>query len=326
MTSAKSQRDIALVGDCNLDLILYGLPEDLPIERELLADGMSLQLGGSAAIAACNIARLGNSVGFICAVANDPFGTVCKESLLSAGVDLSAGVTMPGSTGVSVLTQHAGFRRMLTYPGVTHSLTIGDMNLDYLCGARHVHMASFYLQRGLTQEIPRLLEAIRQSGTTVSLDPNDDPQDLWDASILEALRHVDVFMPNEQEACRISGHVEIARAIDELRRLVPLLVVKRGSRGASAFTVDRSWEVPAYPVKVVDAVGAGDSFDAGFLHGFLRRWPVERSLRFGALTGAWSTTASGGTGAFTEPDSLRRLEDAWQMLEMSDAAEVPSAS
>jgi sugar/nucleoside kinase (ribokinase family) len=167
---------------------------------------------------------------------------------------------------------------------------------------------------------------LRQSGTTVSLDPNDDPQDLWDASILEALRHVDVFMPNEQEACRISGHVEIARAIDELRRLVPLLVVKRGSRGASAFADDRSWEVPAYPVKVVDAVGAGDSFDAGFLHGFLRRWPVERSLRFGALTGAWSTTASGGTGAFTEPDSLRRLEDAWQMLEMSHAAEVPSAS
>lgn len=308
--------DISIVGDCNLDIILYGLPDDLPVERELLAEGMALTLGGSAAIATFNLARLGNSVGFICALVNDPFGRTCTDSLLYAGVDLSAAVRMNGrSTGVSVLTQHAGCRRILTYPGVTHSVTLADLNLGYLCARRHVHLASFYLQRGLTKDIPKLLETIKQHGVTVSLDPNDDPQDLWEPSILEALRCVDVFLPYEEEACRISGKKGIGEAIEHLRRLVPLLVVKRGSRGASAFAGNESWEVPAYPVEVVDAVGAGDSFDAGFLHGFLREWPVKRSLSFGALTGAWSTTASGGTIAFSEPARLQGLDDAWRALE-----------
>jgi sugar/nucleoside kinase (ribokinase family) len=95
-----------------------------------------------------------------------------------------------------------------------------------------------------------------------------------------------------------------------LRTLVPLLVVKRGVKGASAFTGAQSWHVLSRPVQFVDAVGAGDSFNAGFLHSWLQGRPIEQALACGNLSGAWSTTASGGTSAFRDPHSLRALQAA----------------
>jgi sugar/nucleoside kinase (ribokinase family) len=104
-------------------------------------------------------------------------------------------------------------------------------------------------------------------------------------------------------------------AIEVLRRLVPLLVVKRGSRGASAYSATAAWHAPAIPVHVIDAIGAGDSFNAGFLHGFLKGWSTEKCLRFGALTGAWSTTAAGGTSAFADSERCRDLNRNWMETE-----------
>jgi sugar/nucleoside kinase (ribokinase family) len=311
--------DVTIVGDCNLDLVLFGLPESLPLERELLANGMALQIGGSAAITACNMAALGSSVGFVCAKASqadDPFARICTDSLHASGVDTSAVFTVAqGATGVTVHLQHGVSRRMLTYPGVTHCLKPDHLDMQYICRSRHFHMASYYLQQGLTKDIPKLLEEIKSHGLTVSLDPNDDPADTWDRCILDAIPYVDVFMPNEREACRVADVQDPEEAIEVLRRLVPLLVVKRGSKGASAYTATEAWNVPAFPVQVVDAIGAGDSFNAGFLHAYLQGWSTAKCLRFGALTGAWSTTAAGGTSAFADPERRSELNRTWMETE-----------
>jgi len=313
MKVKEARFDVTIVGDCNLDLVLYGLPDSLPHERELLANGMAVQTGGSAAITACNLAALGNSVGFVCAKANDSFGALCVEPLHAAGVDTSAAVQIAeGATGVTVLLQHEVSRRMLTYPGVTHRLRRADLNMPYLCRSRHFHMASYYLQQGMTKDIPQLFEEIKCAGLTISLDPNDDPDDSWDPAILDAIRYLDVFLPNVREACRVTGERDAEKAIAILRDMVPLLVVKRGAQGASAYAGTLSWEVPAYEVQVVDAIGAGDSFNAGFLHGYLQEWPIDKCLRFGALTGAWSTTSAGGTGAFAGPEKLKALHQKWK--------------
>jgi sugar/nucleoside kinase (ribokinase family) len=314
--NAEKRFDVTIAGDCNLDLLLYGLPEDLPPERELLASGMDLQTGGSAAITACNLAALGNSVGFVCATAEDAFAAVCLSPLLAAGVDTSAAVKIPqGASGVTVHAQHQGSRHMLTYPGVTHGLTRDHLDMNYLSSSRHFHMASYYLQQGLTPEIPALLAELKQRGLTISLDPNDDPEDRWDRAILEALESVEVFLPNEREACRVAGVEDPEEAIAVLRERVPLLVVKRGALGATAYARNARWETLAHPVRTIDAVGAGDSFNAGFLHGYLRKWPVERCLRYGALAGAWSTTKSGGTAAFADPASRAAFDESWLGME-----------
>jgi sugar/nucleoside kinase (ribokinase family) len=305
--------DVTLAGDTCLDMVLYGLPDDLPAERELIADKIAIRVGGSGAITAHNLAALGNSVGFITAVPGDDFGRFCQSELRSAGVDLSRCVAVQGlQTGVTVHLQHSHLRHMFTHAGATFHLSFDDLDLDYLSKARHFHMSSYYLQRALTPRIPELFAKLKEAGVTISLDPNDDPANLWDRKILEAIQFVDILMPNEREACMLSGGQNLDRAIAVLRELVPLLVVKRGADGAFAFRGHESWHAPAYSVEVVDAVGAGDSFNAGFLHAWIRGWPVEKALAFGSFTGAWSATASGGTSAFRVAESVRANLSAWE--------------
>jgi sugar/nucleoside kinase (ribokinase family) len=304
--------DVTLVGEANLDLLLYGLPETLPTERELLATDMAMLMGGSPAITAHNMAKLGSRVGLITPRANDIAAAFCVQELELAGVDLSHSVQTEPSlrTGVTVLLQHEKVRRSLTYTGGSASLRFNDIDLDYLRSARHFHLSSFFLQRGLIDDVPRLLALLKEAGLSTSLDTNDDPSGAWSGPIAETLRYVDIFMPNEREAKALANEEEIEPAIAKLSAFVPLLVVKRGSRGASIVDRGRRIEQGAVGVSFLDAVGAGDSFNAGFLHGYVHRWSVERCLQLGNLAGAYSTTRVGGTAAFRDRKSMEGFFEA----------------
>ncbi|WP_263351648.1 carbohydrate kinase family protein [Acidicapsa acidisoli] len=301
-----SQFDVALVGEFNLDVVLYGLPESLPPEHELLASDMALLLGGSTAITANNLARLGNRVGLIAPKAEDMFAGYCVAELEDARVDLSRTVAAPHGirTGVSVHLQHENFRRSLTYTGSTACLRFDDLDLAYLCSARHFHLASLYLQQGLIDDVPRLLALLKEAGLSTSLDTNDDPTGAFAGTISETLKYVDIFMPNEREAMALSGEASFERAVARLSSLVPVVVIKRGERGALVVDRGRRIEQPAVSVQPVDAVGAGDSFNAGFLHGYLQGWVTEECLRMGNLAGAYSTTQIGGTSAFRDQRAM----------------------
>jgi sugar/nucleoside kinase (ribokinase family) len=303
--------DVTLVGDMNLDLLLYGLPEDLPCERELLARDMAIRVGGSGAITAHNLAALGSKVGFISSVPGDDFGRLCREEMDHAGVDMSRSTPLKDArTGVTVHLQHKEQRHMFTYAGATSQLSFEHLDLAYLADSRHFHMSSYYLQRALTPRIPELFRQLKSAGLTISLDPNDDPAQSWDRSILESLQFVDVLMPNEREACLIAGESSLEQAIAALRKRAPLLIIKRGARGASAYTLHKEWHSSSQSAPIVDAVGAGDSFNAGFLHAWIRGCDTDRALSFGNRAGAVSTSMSGGTAAFRDPASLQALRNA----------------
>jgi sugar/nucleoside kinase (ribokinase family) len=303
--------DVVLVGEFNLDLVFYGLPETLPPEHELLASDMALLLGGSTAITAHNLACLGNRVGLIAPTANDLLAGFCTRELEHGGVDLSRAVAAPRGlrTGVSVHLQHEALRRSFTYAGSTACLRFEDLDLDYLRNARHFHLSSFFLQRALIDDVPRLLGRMKEAGLSTSLDTNDDPTATWAGPIAESLKHVDILMPNEREAMALSGEDSVELAIRSLAHLVPVLVVKRGSQGAVVLDHGRRLEQPAFSVSLVDAVGAGDSFNAGFLHGYLNSWPMERCLLSGNLAGAYSTTQMGGVAAFREKRLMEEFFD-----------------
>jgi sugar/nucleoside kinase (ribokinase family) len=302
-----SRFDVTLAGEANLDLMLYGLPENLPADRELIADGMALTLGGSPAITAHNLAALGSRTGFITAASDDLFTSICASDLSTAGVDLSRVVRQShgASTGVSILLQHPNWRRTLTYPGNTFDLRFEDLDLEYLASSQHFHLSSYFLQKGLRKDVPRLFAYLKRAGLTISVDPNDDPLNEWGDSFLEILRYVDVLMPNEREVCAMMRDLDTERAISSLASMVPLLIVKRGSRGALAIAGELRCEMEAISVASVDAFGAGDSFNADFLHAFLKGRPLELCLKLGNLTGAYSTTAQGGVRAFWD---LARLD------------------
>jgi sugar/nucleoside kinase (ribokinase family) len=293
--------DVTIAGELNLDLILYGLPETLPPERELIADQMKLTLGSSSAIVAHNLAALGNRVGFVSRIGDDPLGKIALERLAAGGVDVETVVRRSGTqTGLSVILQREKWRTILTYPGTIFELKPEDIDFDYIAGSRHFHLSSFYLQQGLRPHVTDLFRRLKERGLTISLDPNDDPEDEWKNDIVETLRYVDIFLPNAREARKIAGTENIDEAVTKLASMVPLVVVKLGADGARAQRGSEHCVCSAKTVETVDAVGAGDSFDAGFLSNFLRGRDLKSCLAAGNVAGALSTTRAGGTEAFRD--------------------------
>ncbi len=145
-----------------------------------------------------------------------------------------------------------------------------------------------------------LFQRLKSRGLTISLDTNDDPDDRWEGNLKQVLQYVDVFLPNEREACKAAGTEDLEAAIRKLSEAVPLLVVKLGRKGAIAQRAQERFTSPAQVVEPVDTVGAGDSFDAGFLSEYVKGADIPKCLARGNLAGALSTTRPGGTEAFRD--------------------------
>jgi sugar/nucleoside kinase (ribokinase family) len=294
--------DIAVVGDLNVDLVLTGLA-DLPAYRELRqSTGMRFALGGSSGIFACNAARLGPSVGFVGKVGEDEFGAFLRRRLAAAGVDTSRLKADPsGATGICVSMSFPEDYAMVSYPGIRRSFSLADVDLDYVCSARHLHVSGYYLMPAFQPGAAELFRRAKQAGLTTSLDPDHDSSGCWDGGIRDVLPYVDFFLPNDHEALSIAHAAEIPAAADRLRSLAATTVIKRGAEGALAITRNGTISAPPFPVTPIDTTGAGDSFDAGFLAAFLRGAPLEECLRWGNACGALSTLALGGTEGFPTP-------------------------
>jgi len=295
------QFDVTIAGELNLDLLLYGLPIELLPERELVASDMMITLGGSSAIVAHNLAALGNRVGFISRIGKDPMGQNALDRLAAAGVDVSRVRRAEDGTGsgMSVILHHGTWRNILTFLGTMSQLSFEDLDLEYLCSSRHFHFSSFFLHTSLRPRTAELLKKVKSAGLTISMDTNDDPEDQWQG-LNELLPYVDVLLPNEREALKISGEQQLERAIESLAAIVPLVVVKMGPEGAIAQRGNERFKSAPIRVRVIDAVGAGDSFDAGFITHYIRGADVETCLAHGNLAGALSTTRPGGTEAFLD--------------------------
>jgi sugar/nucleoside kinase (ribokinase family) len=296
-----AERDVSVVGELNLDLILYGLPEKLQLEREILASDLSITLGSSSAIFAHNLALLGSSVGFSSSIGGDPLGEICVQRLRESGVDVS-GVRRfaEKTTGLSVILPQRKERYILTYPGTMAEMTTGDLDLNYIFAAKHLHLSSYFLQKAMQSGLPELFGQAKRQGLSTSLDTNDDPENRWSNKIHLLLKYVDLLLLNEHEACSLSGESDPERAVSAMAEEVTTVVMKRGERGAVVRRGKQEFSGAPARVEMVDAVGAGDSFDAGFIHQYIRGAGIEDCLRFGNAAGALSTTRAGGTEAFRD--------------------------
>ena len=298
----KKRFDVTIAGEINLDLILYGLPREMPLERELLASNFQVTLGSSSAIVAHNLASLGVKVGFVTQTGPDEFGRLALARLGESGVDLSRVRSTVGSanTGVTILLPHGEERHILTYLGTMAEMTTEDLPMEYLESSRHFHLSSLYLQRGLQPGLPNLMKRLKQAGLTISLDTNDDPEGKWGGILDDILEFVDVLLPSEGELTRMANAATLEAALEIMGRRVPLIVVKCGARGALVQDNATRQQIPGIPVTPVDTIGAGDSFNAGFLSKYVRGASAIESARMGNITGALSTLAAGGTEAFRD--------------------------
>lgn len=299
MATVHRDIDLLVVGEINPDVIVTD-PDPVPVfgQAERIVESIRLVPGSSSVIAAMGAARLGLRVAMVGVVGDDALGRFMLDAMQARGIDTSACRVAPGlPTGASVILGSASDRAILTATGTIADVRAGDVPPSLLARARHVHIASFFLQPGLAAGVPGLFAQAHAEGATTSLDPNWDPSGRWDGGFAAAAAHADVLLPNAAEARCLAGLddlEEAARALAAGRRTV---AVKLGPEGAIGLHADGPVIRVAAPASttVVDTTGAGDSFDAGFLAAWLAGEGLTEALRFAVACGTLSTRAAGGT-------------------------------
>jgi sugar/nucleoside kinase (ribokinase family) len=301
--------DVIVVGELNVDIILNEI-ESLPvIGKEIMANSMSVTLGSSSAIFASNLSSLGPRVAFIGKIGKDNFAEVVLTSLERKNVDTSRIIRSESlSTGATIVLNYDQDRANVTYPGAMNDLRLEDIDFEFLAGARHMHFANCFMQPGIRKDLIPLFRRAKELGLTTSLDTQWDPEEKWELPLEELLPFVDVFLPNMAEFKFLSGSDTVEEGISRLKHFSHFIIIKNGSDGALGWDGKDLIVQPAFKnEQVIDCVGAGDSFDAGFIKDFIEELPLKKCLETGALTGAINTTRAGGTGAFEDPGTIREI-------------------
>ena len=301
--------DLLVAGEINPDLILSHPEFPLQFEQEeILIDDAALTIGSSNAIFACGASRLGLKTALIGVVGNDVFGTFMLEALAARNVDTSSVIVDPEQdTGFSVILNRVSDRAILTYMGAIDALKAERVTDGLLSKCRHLHVASYFLQTNLQPGLADLFLRAHRLGLTTSLDTNWDPEGEW-RGVSELLPLTDIFLPNESEALALTGESDPEEAVHILASQAPTVAVKMGAQGALACEGEKCVFAEPLDVEVADTVGAGDSFNAGFIYGFLHNWTLERTLRLAVACGSLSTRVAGGTGG--QPTLEEALEKA----------------
>lgn len=290
--------DIIIFGDTCVDLIINGtdvVPEFGQVEK--LVENYTLEMGGSCCIFAAQAAKLGLKVGVLGRVGDDAFGQLLIQRLQEAGADTQHITVDPKlKTGLTIHLTKPDDRAMLTHLGSLNVLTPADVTESFLASARHLHYASLFLHTGLLPDWTGILRRAKLHGLSVSLDTNWDPEDKWGSGLQGAFPLVDIFLPNEQEALRITRADTLEQAVDDLRAKVNILALKRGADGANAYQAHEEARFAVEPATPGgDGIGAGDSFDAGFVAAWLRGLPLAQCLEVACICGR---SVAGQIGGF----------------------------
>ena len=299
MSASKKKLDVIVIGELNVDIILSSIDSFPSIGKEILANNMSLTLGSSSAIFASNLSSLGTIVGFIGKVGDDNFTRVVMSSLENKKVDTSHIIKSTSlCTGATIVLNYDQDRANVTFPGAMNDLHIEDIDFAFLSSARHMHFSSSFMQPGIKNDITTLFRRAKELDLTTSLDTQWDPEEKWDLPLEELLPCVDVFLPNIKEFKFLTRSSSVEEGIRKIKDFAHCVVIKNGIHGAMAWDgKDLIYQQAFKNELVVDCIGAGDSFNAGFINDFINKEPLKKCLETGALTGAINTTMAGGTAS-----------------------------
>ncbi|MBQ7210920.1 MAG: carbohydrate kinase family protein [Paludibacteraceae bacterium] len=304
------QFDIIALGELNVDLILNQIESEPEIGKEKFAKQMTLTLGSSTAIFAANAAALGARVAFCGMIGNDSFGDLVQTSLQRKGVDTRYLIRQDKyATGATICMSYDEDRANLTYQGAMDYMSLSDINPEIFTNTKHIHISSIFMQSGVRRDLKKILELCRQNGVTTSLDTQWDPVEQWDLDYKGILPMLTVFMPNETELKFLTHSQTLEEAVEKIRPYANAAVIKCGSRGSLLMQkgMPDRMQSALLNKNVVDCIGAGDSFNSGFITMLAEGKPLEQCQQYGNMTGAVNTTAAGGTTAFTSRADVERV-------------------
>ncbi|MCR5031294.1 MAG: carbohydrate kinase family protein [Lachnospiraceae bacterium] len=295
--------DVYIYGDVNIDLMIPEVSSIPTKGQEVVIPRMYTCIGGGAALTTLGLARLGLKVCFEGQVGKDLYGTFIREQFQKAGVDTGFLRDSDKETGISLSFTDQEDRGFITSRGSNEELDLDQVTEEHLAKASHVHVTG-YGGKERHAMYQRFVEKASAEGRTVSLDLGWDDTGDWYQGIRDLFPYLDVLFMNEVEAAHYLEVHNIEDACKLSEQLDCMLVIKCGKKGSYVCQGTRQYVAGVRPVAPVDPTGAGDSFNAGFLYGFLREKPLEECLRYGNICGGLSTTAYGGNTAFPGPEVL----------------------
>jgi len=310
MTAASppARTDLVLFGEFFVDLVFYNLPRPPRMGEEVKTGQFAEFPGGGVATTGLVAAGLGTRTAVVTRVGRDAPRNPAWQTLLRSGISVEASeLSAEFATAITVCAAFGRERMMITHDAINqrlHTLLMRPAVGRLLHKARHLHLAcALWPLRIWTNAIHRL----RSRGLTISTDIGWNPVVLQSPRLPALLRECDFTFPNELEAQAMTGEKSVEGATRKLAQWVRMPVVKLGRDGCMLVQDGKVVRVKSIAVRSVDATGAGDAFNGGFLHGYLSGWPIEDCLRAGNICGALATTGPGGSSAIPSRRKLLQL-------------------
>lgn len=310
---------MVVLAELNVDVLLQlDSPEVRFGQVETELSEAAIRLGSSGAITAAAVAALDMHVSICGVVGDDSLGHYTVGLLQENGLDDGHVVRRPGAaTGfTTVVNAPGGDRALLTFPGTMAALRAADLSEALLAGCQHLHVSSYFLQRGLLPDLPGLFADLCSRGISTSLDTGWDPAESW-AGLEEVLGNTTVLFPNEAELRAIADRLHLdgdrsttnwyAAAARSLSERGPTVALKRGGHGGLVCTPEEGLQLDTVPIVPLDTTGAGDNFNAGFLATMLAGAGSAECLAAAVSAGRMSVQGRGGTGRLTSRDELTDL-------------------
>lgn len=303
--------DAFIYGDVNIDLVIPGVDHlPLPGQEDVVAT-MNTYVGGGAALFTLGLGKLGLNPVFQGTVGKDCYGDFILKEFEKSNIDTSLlEISDVEKTGISISFTNEKDRSFLTYRGTNAELDVEKVNLAQLQNAKHIHVTGYEGSRN-HQKYCSLLQKVKETkNTTVSFDVGWDDSGEWYEGIVELFPYIDVLFMNETEAIHYGRKKTAEDAAKAFAESGAAVVIKLGAKGSLAYQAENQYQARPYRVKAVDTTGAGDSFNAGFIYGFLKQKNMQDCLRYANGCGALSVTQLGGnTGFPTEKELLQFIEE-----------------
>ncbi len=312
MKTSQKPAKILCVGDLVADIFASPLAR-LPEPGELvLTERIAVFPGGNALNTAVALRRLGQQVAIAGSVGDDALGRLLLDQMHTLGLDISGVRQEPeGRTASTFIVRAEGEdRRFIHSLGVAATFS-GEHVSSELVPEKGLMLVGGYLKLGAWDDevLVHLMRCARQRNCTVVLNiciaqgSGVDPR-----RCLPLLEHVDVFVPNEDEARILTGETTPARQAKTLRRAgARVAVITRGERGLYADDGEHAVDMGVFRVPLVDPSGCGDCFTAGLIAALMRGWDLIRVLEFGSAVGAIGATALGCTDGVPSFDEVERF-------------------
>lgn len=296
MTSLNPRAGAVLsLGRIYCDMVFRGLDGMPQLGRELFARDFALTPGGGALITAAHLAALGRHSALLARFGTDALSAALFDDIDALGLDLQfLDRNETAGPQLTVVMVHGGDRAFLSRRAGHARPASFETGLAWP-EAAHLHIAEY----ATLHEMPDAIAAAKRHGLTVSLDPSWDADLIRDPMFFERAAGADIFLPNMEEAEALTGEADPQAALAVLQRHFPVVALKCGGEGAILARDDRTIHLPSARVEVIDTTGAGDAFNAGFIHAWLAGTDLEACLAAAIDAGTRSVQASGGTGSLS---------------------------